>query len=351
MLSAAKHLYSNGNFCAPRLTAGRHRCYNGSEGTGADGGEGMERLRRGIRRACTLPASWTLLVAACGFGLLIWALSHGAPPVVTQLSLYLSMYALAVTVTGVMRLVPAVRQRVAELEWLQRLKDSPLGTLFLRDEGFRTWVAVFVTMTWNVACALLKLLAGVLLRSPWLRTLGIYDLGLAWLRLTLVLPMKPDTARAWRRYRACGAGLLAMNGVLVAMVIQILAQKGRFHYPGPLIYLMAVFAFWALTSAAIKLAKSHRRDDPLMSAARAVTLTAALTAMLALQTAMIARFGANDGISRLMTALTGGGICLIELNIAVYMLRRSSRALSDGETAALEAATEQTENGSESHGD
>lgn len=54
-----------------------------------------------------------------------------------------------------------------------------------------------------------------------------------------------------------------------------------------------------------------------------VKLAAALMSMLALETAMLAQFGAEEdpeAFRRLMTGATGGGMCLIVLAMAVYMV-------------------------------
>lgn len=293
----------------------------------------MNQVKRLARRIFVLLVGWSFVIAAACFTLLGYALSHDTPPVVDHLSYHLSTYGLVITVTALMRVIPAARRGLRESAWVRRLIDSPLGLLWGLDPSLRTWLGVALTMVWNVLVAAAKLAAGIILKSQWLKTLGIYYLLLAALRMILVTPAarrsNTGTAEDWDRYRACGGALLAMTVVLLWMVIEILLQRGGFHYPGPLIYLMAAYAFWAMINCTVKLARYHRGDDPLLSASRAVSLTAAMVSMLALETAMIERFGEDPTFHRNMVAITGAAVCLAELIMAVYMLRRGRRMLAN----------------------
>ena len=292
----------------------------------------MERMRRPARRICVLPLRWSAIVAAAGFGLLWWVLTHESPPALDFFAYHLSTYALVVSVTAVMRVGRGIRERLQGVSWLQRLLESPLAFVIRKDPSFRNMLTLALSMAWNVLWALMKLLAGLLLNSEWLKSLGVYYLALAGLKLIVMAPVLRigrDETACWRRYRSCGAALMLMNLVLLRVVIQIVTERGSFRYPGPLIYLMAAYAFWAISNATVQLIAWHRRSDPLMSASRAVSLTAAMVSVLALETALINRFGDDPAYHRFMTAITGGAVCLGELGIAVYMLRRGKRVLAE----------------------
>lgn len=310
----------------------------------------MERIRQALRRTFIRPVWQTLLIAPACFALLFWVLFHETLPVLDHIAYQLSVYALVISVTAAMRVVPAAKAWFHE----NRVINSPLGYLVRKDAAFRAWLILCLSMAWNLFYALVKLLAGAAMGSTWLKLMGVYYLVLALLRLILVRPVgrrpageiaSEQVLSEWRRYRLCGVALLLMNQVLVAVVVQLLRHRGGFNYPGPLIYLMAIYAFWAVTSATVKLAKYHRRDDPLMAATKAISLTAAMVSMLSLETALISRFGegdANPVFHYIMTSATGGVICLLELGIAVYMIRRGNgmvRQLKQGrESQSDEAA-------------
>ncbi|MBR1559655.1 MAG: hypothetical protein IJ646_05370 [Clostridia bacterium] len=287
----------------------------------------MSYVKKLLRRLCVLPIGASFAIAAGSFIYLGWALGHGGPAWTDYLAYHLSTYGLVVAVTALMRAIPAAWERLKASGPARRLAASPIGVVLRLDAAFRAWVALWLTMAWNVVVAGVKLAAGVALGSQWLKTLGVYYLLLAAVRLMLVSPFTPVAGQGWRRYRGCGLALLGMNGVLIVMVAQILRQQGGFHYPGPLIYLMALYAFWAMISATVKLARLHRRQDPLLSASRAVSLTAAMVSMLALETALIDRFGEDPIFHRNMTAAVGGAVCMIEVCMAVYMIHRGNREM------------------------
>lgn len=136
----------------------------------------------------------------------------------------------------------------------------------------------------------------------------------------------PRIAR--RRYRLCGWILLWMNAALAGMVSFLVKEEGGYDYPGVLIYAMAAYAFYAVITAVISLFQYRKYGSPLLSAARAVGLVAAMVSMLALETALLSRFGKEDAAFRgLMTSITGGVVCTLVLGMAVFMLIRSTRLL------------------------
>ena len=59
-----------------------------------------------------------------------------------------------------------------------------------------------------------------------------------------------------------------------------------------------------------------------------MTTAAGLMSILALQVALINRFGADDpGFARTMNGIIGAVICLLVIGMAVYMLIKSGKAL------------------------
>lgn len=67
-----------------------------------------------------------------------------------------------------------------------------------------------------------------------------------------------------------------------------------------------------------------------MSAAKVISLTAALVSMLSLETAMLAQFGRDDvRLRQIMISATGTGVCAIVLGMAVFMIAKSTKALKN----------------------
>lgn len=103
-----------------------------------------------------------------------------------------------------------------------------------------------------------------------------------------------NKASEWRRYRLCGVILLLMNVALAGMVILAVNENSGFEYPGMLIYVMAMYAFYAVITAVRNVVKFRKYGSPVLSAAKVICLTAAMVSMLSLETAMLTRFGAAE---------------------------------------------------------
>ena len=131
--------------------------------------------------------------------------------------------------------------------------------------------------------------------------------------------------------------MLFMNQALAAIVVIVIKQNKGFEYSGPLVYAMALYAFYAVITSVINVVKFRKYGSFILSAAKAINLTAALVSMLSLETAMLAQFGGNDVVFRkIMTSATGAGVCMIVLGMAVYMIAKSTKILKNigkGETA------------------
>lgn len=295
----------------------------------------MDRVRRAIRRACILPVWKTALIAPACFALLVWVLIRPSPPILDHIAYQLSVYGLVISVTAGMRVKAFAKDRLGR----SRVFNSPFGYLVRKDGDFRAWLGLCLALAWNGIYALTKMAFGVALGSHWLMLMSAYYLILALLRLILVrsvrtrpvsgVPERAQLLSEWHRYRLCGIVLLLMNQVLMVVVLTLVRQQGSFNYPGALIYLMAAYAFWAIINATVKLSRFHRRDDPLLSAAKAVSLTAAMVSMLSLETAMITRFGDDSmAFHARMTSIVGGVVCLVELSMAIYMIRRGGKMIA-----------------------
>ena len=126
-----------------------------------------------------------------------------------------------------------------------------------------------------------------------------------------------------------------MNLALSGMVLFLVRQEGGYEYPGVLIYVMAIYAFYAIITAAVNLVKFRRHGSPALSAAKAINLTAALVSMLALETAMLSQFGGEDDalFRQVMLSVSGGVICAFVFGMAVCMIVHATRQIKQAKGA------------------
>lgn len=113
------------------------------------------------------------------------------------------------------------------------------------------------------------------------------------------------------------------------MVFQMIWQNEGYEYPGYVIYLSAMYAFYSFISAVWNLVKYRKVGNPILSASKAISFAGALMSVLALQTAMITRFGEGDEKFRMeMNIITGAFVLGITLFMAVYLIVHGQKILN-----------------------
>lgn len=298
----------------------------------------MERIKKSLKRFFFLPPIPTLIISVPAYLLVIDVLTEGiVNPVVVYLSYLLSAYALIITVTGMIRVVRLVRRGMDKNPFVRKMLDHPLVDRYLKEDLFRAEAALYQGFFINLLYAGIKMVTGIFYRSVWFVTLAVYYILLALMRASLLHYVRnagKNKISEWKRYRLCGIILLFMNIALTGIIILVVHQNSGFEYPGMLIYVMAMYAFYAAITAVRNVIKFRRYGSPVMSAAKVINLTAALVSMLSLETAMLTQFGAANApmFRQIMTASTGAGISLIVVGMAIFMIVRSTKQLKRMET-------------------
>ena len=293
----------------------------------------MERIKKIFRKVFFLPPVPTLLISVPSYGLVIYALTYeNVEPVIAYLSYSLSAYALIITITGITGIVRLVRRGIGKHPLVRKVMGIPLVSRYLQEDMFRAETSLYQGFFINLLYAGIKMFSGVLYRSVWFVTLAVYYILLAAMRASLLQYVRrtgKNKVSEWKRYRLCGIILLFMNIALAGIVILVVHQNSGFEYPGVLIYVMAMYAFYATITAVRNVVKFRRYGSPVMSAAKVINLTAALVSMLSLETAMLTQFGAADDpmFRKIMTASTGAGISMLVLGMAIFMIVWSTKQM------------------------
>lgn len=244
---------------------------------------------------------------------------------------YVSYFLSAYTLTAICIRIPGLHP----VKNTRRLICSTtLGNRYMTDHTFKARVSLYLSLGINLLYSVFKFLTGICYASVWLGALAIYYSLLATLRFLLLRHMKrnqtapsPNLISEYRRYRLCGYLLIGVHIVLAGMVVQMVQQNQSYQYPGTMIYAVAAYTFWTVTVSILNLVKYRRYASPVLSASKILCLASALVSLLALETAMIARFGEDESFRRTMVSLTGTAVCLIVLGMSIYMVIRSNREL------------------------
>ena len=280
-----------------------------------------------------LPPAATCLIAIPSFVFLIAALTGQVDsPALVYTAYSLSAYALMISMTGIFRIVKAVKSGISEKTSVQRLFSIPAVDKLIRESTYRTEIALYPGFCINLLYAIFKTATGIYYRSAWFLSLGVYYLALAVMRFLLIhylLGKKQeadnDKMDEWRRYRMCGYMLFLINAAIIGITILAVKKNQSFAYPGYLIYVMAMYTFYSVITAAANLVKYRKYGSPVMSAAKVIQMSTALVSLFSLESAMLVQFGQENAehFRVLMTALTGAGISFLVVGMAMYMIIHS----------------------------
>lgn len=285
------------------------------------------------RKVFLLPLVPTLLISVPAYGLVIYALAgENVEPVLAYTAYFLSAYAFIITVTKIIETVRFARREIRKHPLVRKMLGIPLVSKYLKEAMFRAEASLYQGLFMNLLYAGFHLFSGIFYCSIWFATLAVYYMLLALMRASLLHYVRmagKSKVSEWRRYRLCGIILLFMNVVLAGIMMLVIYENSGFEYSGMLIYVMAIYAFYATITAVRNVVTCRKYGSPVLSAAKTVSLTAALVSMLALETAMLTQFGAADDpmFRRIMTASTGAGISILVLGMAIFMIVRSTKQM------------------------
>lgn len=293
----------------------------------------MEQIKTVLRKIFFLSPLPTVLIAIPSFIFVFVVLGLGDHSVLAYFAYILSAYAMIITITGIPGIIGSVRNRFDKIPLVKKIRSTALGSRLFGDVVFRSEIILHGGLFVDLLYVALNLFSGIWYQSSWSIALAFYYILLSAMRAVLVhyvhcKPIGRDIPAEFRRYRTCGLILLMMNQALVGIIVYMVTQNKGFFYPGLIIYAMAMYTFYITITAIINTIKYRKHGSPVLSAAKVISLTAALVSMLSLETAMLAQFGSDEPeFCRIMLASSGGVVCVIVLTMAVYMIARSTKQL------------------------
>lgn len=262
----------------------------------------------------------SVLIPLLGFGLLtavFWLGLEDSP--VTYASYVLAFYSLVILVVNS---IPLVRRGVG---LYGKVKDTGI---------FHISRSMIASVAINVVYGGYHLISGVLYDSVWLLSNGVYYLILSLIRLMLVRYEKkqsllPDPAQkvilGWKGFMACGVFMFVLNIAMSGMVIQMIRDGHGGSYPEMMVYAVAAYTFYRLTSAIIRVVRSGEDGNPIYGAARNISLTAAMMALYSLQITMLNVFGDGTGNDHLLNSISGAAVCILVVLGALGMVWHGNR--------------------------
>ena len=284
-----------------------------------------------IGRKLLFPPVWLmiLLIAFSAAGLVAVCLNGWEEAIAAYAVYVVAFYTLSVVAVFCVRVLPKEYGRLKE-----KILRNPLGNRYATDKVFRASVSLNCSLGINLVYVAVNVLSWRLYHSWWFVCLAVYYGIMSVMRFLLVRYVRLNDIGAnrygeLRRALACSCIMLLLNFFLTGAVMMVVYQNRGYEYHGIMIYVMALYTFYTATHAIMNLVRYRSFESPVMSAAKVISMAAALVSILNLETAMFAEFGADMAKEdqNLMIMLTGAGISMTVIVMAVHMIVRCTKEM------------------------
>ncbi len=215
--------------------------------------------------------------------------------------------------------------------------ENKYAQIWLNDTRLRVNVSMYGSLALNTIYGIFQLWLGIYHHTFWFCSLGAYYVCLAFMRFGLVRhtsKYKPGEKMyaELKKYRATGWVFLVLNLALTLMIFFMVYWNRTFKHHEITTIAMAAYTFTTLTLAIINVIKYRKYNSPVLSAGKAISLTAGFVSILTLESTMLTTF--NDGSMDLLTrrlflALSGGAISVLIITMAIYMIVRSTKQIKE----------------------
>lgn len=292
----------------------------------SSGDAGMKRWRKLGRRLLFPPVAVVALLALLAAAGLVFSFLRLEEGDWRRIASYaLSFYALVILCLRVPDMLALGRRFRRENRYYLR---------YSMDVRLRMNISLWASFAYNAAYAAFQLGLGLKHHSGWFYAMAGYYCLLAMLRLMLgrhVRAFAPGEEKRmeWRKYRLCGAGLLAMNMALSIFVLYFVLHLREVRHHEITVIAMAAYTFGALALAIANVIRYRRYESPACSAAKALSLASAAVSMLSLENAMLTTFdrGSSPLFQRIMLGASGAAAAMLITGMASHMIVRATRKL------------------------
>ena len=267
-----------------------------------------------------------VLVPVAAVLLVVSMVVIGTESVMAYISYVLAAYTLTVwccRIPSLIRFIKTVKN------------ENPYARMWLEDTRLRVNVSLFGSLAWNALYGLFQMWLGIVHRTFWFGSLGVYYICLAVMRYFLVSHTRRyapgERMRAELvKYRACGWVFLVMNLALSLIVFFMLYWNRTFEHHMITAIAMAAYTFTTFTVAIVSMVKYRRYNSPVFSAAKAISFAAACVSMLTLTSTLLTTFddGTMDPFTRrMMLGSVGVAVILVVVGMALGMIVQGTRTL------------------------
>lgn len=281
-----------------------------------------------IGKRLLFPPIWiiVLLTIACTVALVEIFINGWEMHPMAYAGYVLSFYTLTVICIACWKVLPGFYKSMKN-----KMHDNQYIDRYITDAVFKSNVGLYRSLAINLIYVVVNAVSGYIYRTYWFVIFAIYYAIIAMMRYLLVrYTVKNQIGKNYfeelKRARLCACILMTVNLALSAVVLMMVFWDRGFQYQGFLIYVIALYTFYITVTAVTDMIKYRKYKSPILSVTKVIKMTSALFSMLFLETAMFAQFGADTSqeVKQLMIMLTGAGISITVISMAIYMIVRTT---------------------------
>lgn len=294
-----------------------------------------------IGKKLLFPPIWVvaLLIVICTIILVEIFIQGWEMSPLAYVSYVLSFYTLTVSCILCWKVLPGYYKSVKS-----KLHENKYIDRYMTDAVFKSNVGLYRSLAINLIYVVVNGVSGYIYQTYWFVIFAVYYAIIAVMRFLLVRyviknPIGNNHLGELKRARLCAYILMTVNLVLSGAVLMMVFFDRGFQYQGFLIYVIAMYTFYTTTTAVIDMIKYRKYKSPVLSITKVIKMASALFSMLFLETAMFAQFGADTSpeVKRLMIMLTGAGISIAVVSMAIYMIVETTEEINELEVTRSEA--------------
>ena len=183
----------------------------------------------------------------------------------------------------------------------------------------KTQKTAFLSLLLNMAFCAYHIVFGLMSKSWWLFTVGVYYVILSTTRFVVLRTKKEKRSTA----KFVGIMLMVLSLPLSGTaILSFLKDRGTVFHEIVMIAI-AVYAFTKITLATVNFIKARKSTSPRLITLRNISLATAFVSILSLQRSMLVSFGEMPENSiRIMNLLTGFAVCLIVFLLGLNLVGR-----------------------------
>ena len=286
---------------------------------------------KAIGKKLLFPPIWlSVMLVIFSTGALICVFVKGMEESIIAYIIYVvSFYALVVLGALCWKVIPR-RYRAVK----SKMNENKYVNMYLSDAVFKNNIGLFRSLGINIIFVLVNIVSACVYRTFWFGIFAMYYAIIAMIHFLLVIYVRKNQIGKnrrgeLRRARLCAGILMTVNLVLTGSILMMVFFDRGFNYKGILIYVVATYTFYITYAAVHDMIRYRKYQSPVMSITKITKLATALFSMLFLETAMFAQFGAETSaeVKKLMIMLTGAGISVAIVTMAIYMIVQTTREI------------------------